>query len=193
MIKCDMSIWSNINKRSEGNGLRREEIIFQPMVYAPYRESEIIARNIYKGVEYFVVNIGTHPCAYVVCDKEFLDNHKDEWGDIDGISVHGGVTYTDKLSDLSAFCGDPELKEVYCFGWDYGHAGDWSGYLTDLQNNGSRKYTTEMVVEDCKDVIDQYLKILEKDKQVKEITDDWEEVESMLESLDFDDIDDLFN
>ena len=188
-----MSIWANINKRSEGNGLRREEIIFRPMVYAAYRESEIIARNIYKGVEYFVVNIGTHPCAYVVCDKEFLDKHKDEWGDIDGISVHGGVTYMGELSDLSAFCGDPKLKEVYCFGWDYGHAGDWSGYLTDFQNEGSRKYTTEMVVEDCKDVIDQYLKILEKNKQVKEITEDWEEVESMLESLDFDDIDDLFD
>ena len=186
-----MSIWSNINKRSEGNGLRREEIIFQPMVYSKEKASEIIARNIYKGVEYFVVNIGIHPCAYVVCDKEFLDKHRDEWGDIDGISVHGGVTYIGELSALSAFGGDPDLEEVYCFGWDYGHAGDWSGYLSDDMNQGSRKYTTEMVVDDCKSAIDKYLKILEKDKQVKEITDDWEEVESLLD--DFDDIDDLFN
>ena len=154
-----MSIWADINRRSQGNNLKKEDIIFKEMVYFPNWISEIIAHNVYKGVEYFVVNIGIHPCGYVVCDKEFLDKHVDEWGDIDGISVHGGVTYTGKLSDLSAFSGDPDLEEVYCFGWDYGHAGDWAGYLSDFTNEGSRKYDTWMVVDECKSSIDQYLEL----------------------------------
>lgn len=165
-----MSVWADIHKRSNGVSLKKEKVIFKEMVYTSYRESEIIARNVYKGVEYFVVNIGTNPCAYVPCDKEFLDKHRDEWGDIDGISVHGGVTYTGKLSDLSAFGDDPELEEVYCFGWDYGHAGDWSGYLTDIYNEGSRKYDTWMVVEECKSAIDQYLEILKQDKALATMT-----------------------
>ena len=162
-----MSVWADIHKRSNGVSLKKEKVIFKEMVYSNEREIEIIARNVYKGVEYFVVNIGIHPCAYVTCEKEFLDKHRDEWGDIDGISVHGGVTYTGKISELSAFGGDPDLEEVYGFGWDYGHAGDWSGYLTDIMNEGSRKYDTWMVVDECKSAIDQYL---EKKKQDDSLT-----------------------
>lgn len=165
-----MSIWADIHKRSNGVSLKKEKVIFKEMVYSSDRESEIIARNVYKGVEYFVVNIGIHPCGYVACDKEFLDKHRDEYGDIDGIRVHGGVTFTGKLSELSAFCGDPDLEEVYCFGWDYGHAGDWAGYLSDFMNEGSRKYDTWMVVEECKSVIDQYLEILKQDKALASLT-----------------------
>lgn len=165
-----MSIWADIHKRSNGIQLKSEDIIFKEMVYSPNRISEIIARNVYKGVEYFVVNIGIHPCAYVACDKEFLDKHRDEYGEIDGIYVHGGVTYTGKLSDLSAFSGDPRLEEVYCFGWDYGHAGDWAGYLSDFMNEGTRKYDTWMVVDECKSAINQYLFLKKLDDSLATLT-----------------------
>jgi hypothetical protein len=169
-----MSVWADIHKRSNGVSLKKEKVIFKEMVYSNEREIvEIIARNVYKGVEYFVVNIGIHPCAYVVCEKEFLDKHRDEWGDIDGISVHGGVTYTGKLSSLSAFEGDPDLEDVYCFGWDYGHAGDWAGYLDDITNEGSRKYDTWMVVDECKSAIDQYLEKKEQDDSLASLTYTW--------------------
>ena len=159
-----MSIWKDMHKRSNGISLRKEKTVFKEMVYKSYRENEIIARDVYKGVEYFVVNAGTHPCGYVVCDKEFLKKHRDEWGCVDRVVVHGGVTFTGELSVLEAFGGDPDFEGMFGFGWDYAHAGDWAGYLTDLQNEGSRKYDTWMIVKECESAIDQYLEILKQDK-----------------------------
>ena len=166
-----MSIWADIHKRSNGIQLKSEDIIFKEMVYSPNWISEIIAHNVYKGVEYFVVNIGIHPCAYVVCDKEFLDKHlNDGWGKINGISVHGGVAYIGELSNLAAFSGNPRLEEVYCFGWDYGHIGDWAGYMSDFMNEGNMKYDTWMVVEECKSAIDQYLEKKKQDDSLAHLT-----------------------
>lgn len=126
------------------------------------RFAVIVAAGEYKGVTYVCLNSGTHPCAYVMCSQEFLDKHADdEYRTIEGLHVHGGITYygmANKLLGLEEF-------DHPCFGWDYGHAGDWAGYISDEENQafGHRKYTTEMLIADCKSAIDQYLRILKKD------------------------------
>lgn len=176
-----MSIWTDIHKRSNGVALKQEDIIFEEMVYSRERKFEIIAHNIYKGVEYFVVNYGHHPAGYIACDKSFLDKYADDWGNIDVIDVHGGVTFTGDLYGLKAidsklpgvhggvtFTGNDltaidKERKLYGFGWDYAHAGDWAGYMPDIMNEGSRKYDTWMVVEECKSAIDQYLEIQKND------------------------------
>ena len=121
----------------------------------------IVASGVYKNVQYVCLNLGIHPAAYVMCSQEFLDKHVDEYETIEGIHVHCGITYVGKANELLGL----EDYDSPCFGWDYGHAGDWAGYMSDEENIafGHTKYTTDMLIKDCQDAIDQYLQILEND------------------------------
>ena len=121
----------------------------------------IVASGVYKNVQYVCLNLGIHPAAYVMCTQEFLDKHVDKYKTIDGIHVHCGITYVGKANELLGL----EEYDSPCFGWDYGHAGDWAGYMSDEENIAFNhtKYTTDMLIKDCQDAIDQYLQILEND------------------------------
>ena len=121
----------------------------------------IVASGVYKNVRYVCLNLGIHPAAYVMCTQEFLDKHVDKYKTIDGIHVHCGITYVGKANELLGL----EEYDSPCFGWDYGHAGDWAGYMSDEENIAFNhtKYTTDMLIKDCQDAIDQYLQILEND------------------------------
>ena len=121
----------------------------------------IVASGVYKNVQYVCLNLGIHPAAYVMCTQEFLDKHVDKDRTIDGIHVHCGITYVGKANELLGL----EEYDSPCFGWDYGHAGDWAGYMSEEENIAFNhtKYTTDMLVKDCQDAIDQYLQILEND------------------------------
>ena len=121
----------------------------------------IVASGVYRNVQYVCLNLGIHPAAYVMCSQEFLDKHVDEYNTIEGIHVHCGITYVGKANELLGL----EEYNSPCFGWDYGHAGDWAGYMSDEENIAFNhtKYTTDMLIKDCQDAIDQYLQILEND------------------------------
>ena len=117
----------------------------------------------YKGVKYFIVAGGIHPCAYVMCDESFVEKHKDDWGGLDCINVHGGVTWVDDTKHLRKH---PEGYEGMCFGWDYGHCNDWAGYWSEVDNTmwGHKKWTTDEILYECHNAIDQYLEVIEKER-----------------------------
>lgn len=117
----------------------------------------------YKGVKYFIIAGGIHPCAYVMCDEKFVNKHKTDWGDLDCISVHGGVTW---LEDADHLKGHPNNYTGICFGWDYGHAGDWAGYHQDVENMvyENHKYTLMEIQHECRSAIDQYLIVKHMDE-----------------------------
>lgn len=121
----------------------------------------IVASGVYKNVQYVCLNLGIHPAAYVMCTQEFLDKHVDKYKTIEGIHVHCGITYVGNANELLGL----EEYNSPCFGWDYGHAGDWAGYMSEEENIAFNhtKYTTDMLIKDCQDAIDQYLQILEND------------------------------
>ena len=121
----------------------------------------IVASGVYKNVQYVCLNLGIHPAAYVMCTQEFLDKHVDKYKTIEGIHVHCGITYVGMANELLGL----EEYNSPCFGWDYGHAGDWAGYMSEEENIAFNhtKYTTDMLIKDCQDAIDQYLQILEND------------------------------
>ena len=121
----------------------------------------IVASGVYKNVQYVCLNLGIHPAAYVMCTQEFLDKHVDKYKTIEGIHVHCGITYVGNANELLGL----EDYNSPCFGWDYGHAGDWAGYMSEEENIAFNhtKYTTDMLIKDCQDAIDQYLQILEND------------------------------
>lgn len=116
-----------------------------------FKESLILASGNKNGYNYWALNLGTHPCCYVEIPK----GHKYYNVDYDDIDIycHGGLTYS--RSYLGGVTGD-EPTDRWFIGWDYAHYGDFCGYLigTGL-NNLDRTYTTEELVCDCLEVIEQ--------------------------------------
>ena len=119
------------------------------MVYSANRiDPERIAEGTYKGFDYYVLNLGTHPCAYV--DVTDTDLKWKNYGDID-IECHCGLTYSrEYLNTID--------KKGWFIGWDYAHYCDFAGYELEMpigiRMNGKR-WTTAEIVEECKQVIDQ--------------------------------------
>lgn len=119
------------------------------MIYSANRiDPERIAEGTYKGFDYYVLNLGTHPCAYIDVTETLLNGK--EYGDID-IQCHGGLTYSRNYLPTVD-------KQGWFIGWDYAHYGDFAGYeimfSSDLQSDG-KHWTTGEIVDECKNVIDQ--------------------------------------
>lgn len=126
------------------------ETFIKPMIYNKNcpGSTEQIAGGTYKNFDYYVLNLHTHPTAYVDVSDSPLNGVCYE--DID-ISYHGGITYSE--STLKTVD-----KKGWFIGWDYAHYGDYMDYGHADVNNmfpNDKKWTTEEIVEECKNVIDQ--------------------------------------
>lgn len=99
---------------------------------------------------YYVLSMGSHPCAYIELPKDHPYFDK-PYSDIP-ILCHGGLTYGS--SYLNTISNNDE--ERYFIGWDYAHYGDYvyydSLYLPVLDG---KKWTTNEMIQECLDVISQ--------------------------------------
>ena len=122
------------------------------MIYSAKRLNppEMLADGEYKGLHFYVLNLGTHPCAYV--DVTETDLNRKYYTDVD-ISCHGGLTYSEEYLRTVD-------KKGWFIGWYYAHYGDFTGYELEMpigiRMNGKR-WTTAEIVEECKQVIDQLI------------------------------------
>ena len=130
--------------------------MIKEMIYANkmFTEPEILARDFYKGFEYFVVSLGSHPCAYIALSKGQPFYDIDVYEDVE-IDCHGGCTYCSwgyrsKTRELVS-------KKFKVIGWDYAHCGDFKGGSDRAWTRkwNLKKYSTEEMVRDCKNVIEQ--------------------------------------
>lgn len=126
------------------------ETFIKPVIYNKNRlgSTEQIAAGTYKNFDYYVLNLRTHPTAYVDVSDSLLNGVC--YDDID-IYCHGGFTYSE--STLKTVD-----KKGWFIGWDYAHYGDYINYGDTSLNNmfsNDKKWTTEEIVEECKNVIDQ--------------------------------------
>lgn len=117
------------------------------MIYGT-KEFEILDMGTYKGKDYVIVSImGNHPCAYVNSNIDYSDDYD--------TPAHCGFTFYGSLSHWeNKVTLDEETKQFFkrCFiGWDYGHAGDYT-YGFHLKDD--KKWTTEEILENVKEVID---------------------------------------
>ena len=126
------------------------ETFIKPMIYNKNRTiTEQIAGGTYKNFDYYVLNLKTHPTAYVDVTNSPLNGCNE---DID-ISCHGGITWCDNFVKSID-------KKGWFIGWDYAHYGDYMDYGYASVNNmfpNDKKWTTEEIVEECKNVIDQII------------------------------------
>lgn len=137
------------------------------MNYNKSRCFEVLVDDVYKGREYKVISLGTHPCSYIKIEKS------DEWKDLgyDDILVecHGGLTFKGELSGSA----DEWL------GWDYAHCDDYVGYYEEgcILAKG-KKWTTEELVSEVKKAIDSLLCLKKFEKSYcyfSEQREDWKE------------------
>lgn len=128
----------------------------KPMVYkdAKYGSVEVLAHGVREGYQYYVISLGTHPCAYVRVHSKHPLYEKD-YHDPRAIRAHGGLTY-------SATGINGVVKTGWWVGWDYAHYDDYMQYFAN-EPLGKRlhKWTTEEILEDVASAINQ-LKEMEK-------------------------------
>ena len=122
----------------------------KPMIYDKNRsgKAEQIAAGTYKNFDYYVLNLKMHPTAYVDVSDSLLNGIC--YDEID-IYCHGGLTYSESTLDTVD-------KKGWFIGWDYAHYGDYMDYGDISFNNifsNDKKWTTEEIVEECKNVINQ--------------------------------------
>lgn len=119
------------------------------MEYDNSGDTRILAKGVYKGLQYIVLNIrGTHPCGYVNVANTKFD--KLDYLDLDCINCHGGLTYS---SEYAPFKGE---EDGWWLGWDYAHLGDYNVLsVRSEKKDFSKKYTTDDVVYECIHVINQ--------------------------------------
>lgn len=130
------------------------------MIYKkkPSREKVILDKGFFKDYEYIILNVGTHPCAYI-CLNTNSKFYRKEYNEIP-IDVHGGITFSeDKLYRVLEY-SDEDDKEVlktierdWIIGWDYNHLGDCNGSLGFC----GRKYTTKEIKQEVEDAINQLI------------------------------------
>ena len=128
----------------------------QEMVYSANRITpKRIAEGTHKGLQYYVLNLGTHPCAYIdVTDTELCGK---DCCNID-VECHCGLTYSNsKLATVD--------KEGWFIGWDYAHCCDFVGYEMNYPQlqSGGKKWTTQEIVIECQKVIDRLVELLESE------------------------------
>ena len=123
------------------------------MIYYDSPKSELLYSGKYKGLEFYIKNLGTHPSAYVKI-PETSNLYLKDYLDID-IYVHGGLSYSDGVLYV-------ENKKLtgWFIGWDYCHCDDYSGYYSKMGFiRTGKKWTTKEIYEDVKQVINQVIKM----------------------------------
>jgi len=149
------------------------------MEYGKERKTELLCKDKYKNYNYYVLNLGTHPTAYIEIPKEdkLYGKSYDEIYRIGcDIDVNGGLTYSD--NELMGISSDN-----WFIGWDYAHCGDYCGYeetMPESIRTYGKKWTTKEIIEECKNAIDQIIEfeeILEEEKKIPEKIEIYEDEE----------------
>ena len=122
------------------------------MVYQKTRKIELLHNDIYKDFHYYILNLGTHPTAYVEIPKKSKLYGKN-YNDID-IMCHGGLTYS---SDILFTSKNTKLANSWFIGWDYAHLDDYFGFDEIFELRDAKKWTTQEIINECEEVIDQII------------------------------------
>lgn len=120
----------------------------EQMNYTKERLCKVLHKGEFKGFKFAIVSYGTHPCCYVFLPKEHKYYGK-SYDEID-IDCHGGLTYSDE-----ELIFNPLVYNDWVIGWDYAHYNDYMGYYGSDSFENSKKWTTEELFEEVKQVIEQ--------------------------------------
>ena len=92
----------------------------KPMIYQTERKMELLHTDKYKNYKYYILNLGTHPTAYIAIPKghKLYEQSYNDIYNICDIDVNGGLTYSShNLMGIDS--------KDWFIGWDYAHAYDY--------------------------------------------------------------------
>lgn len=124
------------------------------MEYLPERiEPLILHKGEINGYKFKIISLGTHPVAYVCIPKDHPARGKHY--DKIQIECHGGLTFSNSGKNYVA-----DSKNEWWIGWDYHHYNDYSGIYSNFESwplhyLQSIKYSTEIILAEVEDVIEQ--------------------------------------
>lgn len=121
-------------------------VSIRQMKYKNERQTKILAEGTYKGFQYFILSLGTHPTAYVVTKYIELNEEEQIF-----FPVHGGITYQERYLKIPS---KTLAQRSNVIGWDYAHSGDQYG--TD-ENEYNERHRTSEILQDVMNAIN-YLK-----------------------------------
>lgn len=126
----------------------------KPMIYknrfkGNIEQIEILDEGIYHNYHYAIVSLGSHPCAYI----EIPEGHRyyGEVYDEIPLDCHFGLTYADDTGILNGY----NYRSGYWIGWDYAHLGDYYCAKGYSKSPLLKRWTTEEILAEVKDVINQ--------------------------------------
>ena len=124
--------------------------IVKDMVYTKEKTRELLYHDKYNGYEYYILSLESHPTAYIEIPKGF-ELYGVYYDNID-LDVHGGLSYSDEYLKIS----DDTISDSWFIGWDYSHSIDYVEYkdVTNYDKEILKKWTTEEIIEECKNAID---------------------------------------
>ena len=129
------------------------------MEYQAKRKIELLDSGKCMNYNYYILNLGTHPTAYVEIPK----NHKyylKHYDEID-IDVHGGLTYSKNY----LYTNENDKLDGWFIGWDYAHFDDFIGYELNYPSEfrtNSKKWATEEIQKDVYSVCKQLKEACDK-------------------------------
>ena len=121
------------------------------MKYGKEIRTELLCKDKYKNYNYYILNLGTHPTAYIEIPKEnklYRKSYNEIYKIGCDIDVNGGLTYSD--NELMGV-----KSENWFIGWDYAHCGDYYGYeeyMPESIRTYGKKWTTEEIIEEPKKI-----------------------------------------
>lgn len=135
------------------------------MIYQAERKIELLDSGTIDGYYYYILNLGTHPTAYVQLSPNHpyfglgyshtIDEKHESLESI--INVNGGITY----ASSSLLLSKNESIKGWFIGWDYAHCMDYAGYSINYPEfpDTGKKWTTKEILEEVKGVIEQLKKL----------------------------------
>ena len=128
------------------------------MIYSPKREREILVHDVFDGVEFYIVSLGSHPCAYVRVPEKCRQIVESEIEHFD-LNCHGGITYV----------GDGNLPwgkfPGFWIGWDYAHAGDYTALPEGYPEDDGHKWTTTEILNEIKEFVTEMLALCGREEK----------------------------
>lgn len=116
------------------------------MIYESGRTHLLLDHGKYKKIEYYIMSLGTHPCAYI----KLPSKNKQEIINLIDTMCHGGITYHESALNL----GFGTIRGDFV-GWDYAHYGDYMGfYSKNSALNKFKRWTTKEILSEIKTIID---------------------------------------
>jgi hypothetical protein len=150
------------------------------------KEIRIEKAWIYKGRKVIILWVGSHYCAYVETKLKNV-GYDQEFGTYEtspssNISAHGGLTFSGELKIT------PFEKDIWYFGVDFAHAGDFTDYsgiggINCSLTSDEHKWTLQEVEKEAEQLVDEVIRYEKSFDKYKAASDKFkEELKNIKES-----------